>query len=215
MDSITVIVADVSEILRSGIKHLLARSGHVGTILSFPSASSLIDSFRSYPDAVCIISSNLPDMNLQDLMDRLTEINSNVKSIVISGQATIKNVNVALNMGVKGYITRQVSAGELEEAVLNVWNDKQAFSQSVSQTIIGHYTDAQKHDKSNARQSITNREKEVLSLIVEGLTSSEIAKKLYISPRTVETHRANLMQKLDIKNTAGLVRYALSEGEQF
>ena len=215
MDSITVIIADVSEILRSGIKHLLSRSGHVGTILSLPGASSLIDTFRNYPDAVCIISSNLPDMSLQDVMKRLMEINPDVKSIVISGQATIKNVNIALNIGVKGYITRQVSAGELEEAVLNVWNDQQAFSQSVSKTIVGHYTDSQKHTHSEEHKPITNREREVLSLIVEGFTSSEIAKKLYISPRTVETHRANLMHKLDIKNTAGLVRYALSEGEQF
>lgn len=214
MNSITVHIADISEILRSGIKHLLMQSSQVGTILSFPDAGSLVESFRSYPDAVCIISSNLADMNLKEVMNRLKEVNENVKVIVISGSATISNVNLALDMGVKGHITRHASARELEETVLNVWNEKQAFSRSVSDTIVGFYANAHTPGASPDKQQITNREQEILEYIVEGLTSSEIADLLYISPRTVETHRANLMHKLDIKNTAGLVRYAIREGYQ-
>lgn len=215
MESITVYIADVSEILRSGIKHLLMQSDSIGKILSFPDANSLVDSFRTCPEAVCIISSNLSDMNLKDVMSRLKEINDDVKAVIISGNATIGNVNLALNIGVKGYFTRQASAKELEEIILSVWNEKQAFSQSVSDTIVGYYAKSQKTGSLPEKQNITSREQEILKFIVEGLTSSEIAKRLYISPRTVETHRANLMNKLDIKNTAGLVRYALRESNQF
>lgn len=213
MNTITVYIADVSEILRSGIKHLLTRSEHIGTIQTFSNAESLISSFHESPYAVCILSSNLSDMNLKDIMNRLKEINPDVKSLVITGTATITNVNLALDMGVKGYVTRQVSAQELESVVLSVWKNKQAFSRNVSDTIVGHYANSHKPGIQPDKQTITNREKEILAFIVKGLTSAEIAKHLYISPRTVETHRANLMQKLNIKNTAGLVRYALNEGE--
>ena len=214
MEPITVYIADVSEILRSGIKHLLMQSDQIGTTRSFPDAGSMVNSYRSHPDAVCIISSNLTDMKLKDIMSSLKEINGNVKAIVVSATATITSVNFALDIGVKGYITRQASARELEDIVLNVWKEKQAFSKSVSDTIVGYYANSHKQGAKPERQKITSREQEILDYIVEGLTSSEIADRLYISPRTVETHRANLMQKLDIKNTAGLVRYALKEGHQ-
>lgn len=215
MNTITVYIADVSEILRSGIEHLLMRSEHIGTIQTFPNAKSLISSFHTSPNAVCILSSNLTDMNLKDIMNRLKKINPGAKSLVITGTATIANVNVALDMGVKGYVTRQVSAHELQSVVLSVGKNEQAFSRNVSDTIVGYYANSHKPGLSHEKQTITKREKEVLAFIVKGLTSAEIAKHLYISPRTVETHRANLMQKLNIKNTAGLVRYALNEGEHF
>jgi DNA-binding NarL/FixJ family response regulator len=213
MKSIIVYIVDVSEIFRSGIEHLLTKSDQIEEIHSFPNACSLVESFRTCSDAVCIISSNIPDMSLKELMTELKEINTNVKAIIISRNATIGNVNLVLNLGVKGYITRQASAKELEETVLTVWNEKQAFSRSVSDKIAGFYANSYRTGPTPAKQNITSREQEILKYIVEGLTSSEIADRLYISPRTVETHRANLMQKLEIKNTAGLVRYALQEGD--
>jgi DNA-binding NarL/FixJ family response regulator len=213
MKSIIVYIVDVSEIFRSGIEHLLTKSDQIEEIHSFPNACSLVESFRTCSDAVCIISSNIPDMSLKELMNELKQINTDVKAIIISRNATIGNVNLVLNLGVKGYITRQASARELEETVLTVCNEKQAFSRSVSDTIAGFYANAYKPGATHGKQSITSREQEILTYIVEGLTSSEIADRLHISPRTVETHRANLMQKLEIKNTAGLVRYALQEGD--
>ena len=137
MKSITVYIVDDSEIFRSGIEHLLMQSNQVGSIVSFPNAHSLVEAFRACPDAICIISSNLPDINLKDVIEKLKQINTDVKTIIISRNATIGNVNLALNMGVRGYITRQASAKELEEAVLTVWNEKQAFSRSVTDTIAG------------------------------------------------------------------------------
>lgn len=215
MKSITVYIADVSEILRSGITNLLIQSAQISNISSFSDAESLINSYHSHPDAVCIISSNLSDMNLKEIMERLKKINKHAKVIVITGSATITNVNLALDLGVKGYITRLASARELTETVLNVWNEKQSFSRSVSDTIVGFYADTHKQGSPPEIQHITSREQEILEYIVEGLTSSEIADLLCISPRTVETHRSNLMQKLDIKNTAGLVRYALQARGNF
>ena len=214
MNEIHVHIADVSEILRSGLEQLLRRSVYIGDITMNSDAQTLIRSYKKQPDSVCIISSGLSDMNLKDIVHQLSEINPGFKVVVISESVSITHVNAAINLGVKGYITRNASADELEEVVINAWNNEQAFSRNVSDAIVGHYTNTHKPENHPGKHaSITNREQEILEFIVEGLTSSEIAQRLYISPRTVETHRANLMQKLNIKNTAGLVRYALSSKE--
>ncbi|MFO7846387.1 MAG: response regulator transcription factor [Balneolaceae bacterium] len=214
MNAIHVHIADVSEILRSGLEQLLRRSVYTGDITLNPGAHSLISSYEKQPDAVCIISSGLSDMSLKDTIHQLSEINPAVKMVVISGAVSITHINTAMNLGVQGYITRNASAEELEEVIVNVWNNEQAFSRNVSDAIVGHYANTHKPENLAGKHTpITNREQEILEYIVEGLTSSEIAQQLYISPRTVETHRANLMQKLNIKNTAGLVRFALSSKE--
>lgn len=213
MDKITVHIADGAEITRCGIVYLLNRSQKIGDIYAHSTAKKFYKAYREYPDSVCIISSFLSDIGLRDIMQKIKKIDSDPKVIVVSGSADISHVNHALNNGVKGYITRQVTAKELENTVVSVYDGEQAFSRNVTKTIVGHYAKRKNSTPDSIRQSITKREKEVLSFIVQGLTSSEIAKRLYISPRTVETHRSNLMQKLDIRNTAGLVRYALEEGE--
>lgn len=213
MKKTTVHIADGSEISRSGMVCLLEKSRKIGEIHTYPTAKKLLKSYPCSTDSVCIISSTLTDLSLKDLMQKLQKINPSSAVIVVSGSSDIGHVNQALNCGVKGYITRQVTAIELEKTVLAVAGGEQAFSRKVSNTIVTHYANKRDNPEKPIGDSITKREREVLSLIVQGLTSAEIAKRLYISPRTVETHRSNLMQKLGIKNTAGLVRYALQEGE--
>ncbi len=215
MKTTAIHIADGSEISRSGLVCLLEKSSRIDQIYAHPTAKKLLKSYRSVPNAICIVSSSLPDLSLKELMSGLTEINPSPGVIIVSGSSDIGHVNQALNAGVKGYVTRQVSGSELEKAVVTVARGEQAFSRKITKTIVAHYANKRHTHTDAVKNSITKREKEVLSLIVKGLTSSEIAKRLYISPRTVETHRSNLMQKLDIKNTAGLVRYALERGENF
>lgn len=213
MKKITVHITDGSEISRSGIVYLLNRSQKIGSVYAHSTVKKFFKVYREVPDAVCIISSNFTEYGLRDIMQTLSNINSNCRVIILSSSSDIAHVNQALNNGVKGYVTRQATSKELEKTVVAVWNGEKAFSRNVTKTIVGHYAKKRHAPAEPIRQSITKREREILSYIVQGLTSSEIAQRLYISPRTVETHRSNLMQKLDIRNTAGLVRYALEEGE--
>lgn len=211
MEKFTVHIADISEISRQGVSALLSRCKLIKAICTHSTGKELIKAYTNNYHAVCIISSAIQDMTLQDIMQRLFTINPKAKVIIISGSSDIIHVNKALNAGVKGYVTRQITGGELEKTVQAVWNNEQSFSKNVSKTIIEHYADRKLNRDS--KKLLTNREREILHLIVKGFTSIEIANRLYISPRTVETHRSNLMQKLKIKNTAGLVRFALEEGE--
>ncbi|MEX2463243.1 MAG: response regulator transcription factor [Balneolaceae bacterium] len=211
MDTIPLIIAENQDISRSGLNVLLGPKSKFHILDSVQTGKDLITVYKKRPDATCIISSSLPDTNIHELMKELKSVKKSLNCIVITQSTDLSHLNQCLKAGVKGYITRNVSEDELIDIVSAVSEGQQAFGKSVSQLMIGRYADVAQRSTSISKKSITKREKEILKLIVEGFTSAEIAKRLYISARTVETHRSNLMSKLGLKNTAALVRYALEE----
>ncbi|MEX0823635.1 MAG: response regulator transcription factor [Balneolaceae bacterium] len=213
MKSISILLADSLDIFRKGLESIVSENKELKLLGSAVSGKSLIKKFRKHPEAICIISSTIADLNIHEIMQKLKAVNNGVRVIVLTNSTEISHLNQSLKTGVKGYLTKTISESELIEAVNSVANGKQAFGKSISQLMIGKYADLAKNGSNTNRRQITKREREVLKLIVDGYTSSEIAKLLFISPRTVETHRSNLMNKLEIKNTAALVRYALEDAD--
>lgn len=209
MTSIPILIADKFDITRSGIEAIIEQSEKASVIKSVFTADELIKAYAENPEAVCIISSNITDKNIHQLMEKLHYYNPKSAVVVISNSSDLMYLNQSLKAGVKGYVTKNISSKKLIGTIEAVHNGEQVFSKSVSKLIVGKYADLAK--KTGEPKKITKREKEILALIVDGYTSSQIAKLLYISPRTVETHRSNLMQKLEIKNTAGLVRFAMEQ----
>ena len=209
-----VIIAENQDIYRSGIVSILKKRNEFEIADTVKTGSDLVRSFRKNPEAVCIISSSLTDSNIHDLMKELKKVQPSVPAIVITQSNEISHLHQALKAGVMGYLTKNVSENELVEIITAVSNGNQAFGRSISELMVGKYADIAQRSKPVSKKNITKREREVLKLIVEGFTSAEIAKRLYISVRTVETHRSNLMNKLEIKNTAALVRYALEEKQE-
>lgn len=213
MDKIRVLIADSYDVYRHGLQSILADSGKFILNSAAKNGKELISAFRKHPKSLCLISSNIADANIHELLQKLRSINSDVQVIVLTYSTDVSHLNQSLKAGVKGYLTKNCSSSELIEAVESVAAGEQAFGKSVSQLMIGRYADQAKNTDNKSDKNITKREREILKLIVEGYTSSEIAKILYISTRTVETHRSNLMNKLELKNTAALVRFALEEAD--
>jgi DNA-binding NarL/FixJ family response regulator len=213
MKSISILIADSLDIFRKGLESIISENKELKLLGSAETGKSLIKKFRKHPEAICIISSTIADLNIHEIMQKLKAINNGARVVVLTNSTEISHLNQSLKTGVKGYLTKTISESELIEAVNSVANGKQAFGKSISQLMIGKYADLAKNGSNTNRRQITKREREVLKLIVDGYTSSEIAKLLFISPRTVETHRSNLMNKLEIKNTAALVRYALEDAD--
>ncbi len=213
MSTIRVLIADSYDIYRQGLKSVLDESDKISVNGVTKSGKELIAEFKKQPESLCVISSNIADANIHDLLQRLQQINKLAAVIVLTYSTDISHLNQSLKAGVKGYLTKNCSTQELLKAIEKVSEGKQAFGKSISQLMIGKYADQAKKEDSKPEKQITKREREILKLIVEGYTSSEIAKILYISSRTVETHRSNLMNKLELKNTAALVRFALEEAD--
>ncbi len=211
MNKIKVLIAENFDIYRHGLRSILSDSTSISDVKETKSAKELIQEFKSHSDAVCIISSNLEGSNIHDLMQRLEKITPSPKVVILTYSTDVNHLNQSLKAGVKGYLMKNCSSDELKSAVSEVAKGEKAFSKSISQIMADRYADEAK--KPSGGKKLTKRESEVLKLIVEGHTSPEIAKMLFISPRTVETHRSNLMNKLKIKNTAALVRYALEKTE--
>jgi DNA-binding NarL/FixJ family response regulator len=213
MGKIRVIIAENYDIYRHGLQSILSASGKIELMKATASGKELITSYRKNPESICIISSNISDTNIHDLLTKLRQINESVKAIVLTYSTDISHLNQSLKAGVMGYLTKNCTAQELLNSIASVSKGEQVFGKSVSQLMVGRYADQAKQSAQSPEKLVTKREKEILKLIVEGYTSPEIAKILYISTRTVETHRSNLMNKLDIKNTAALVRFALEEAD--
>lgn len=204
----SIILADSLELFREGVRSTLESAPEYRVIHLTSSASGLLTYFRKHPDALCIAGSSVQDMNVRDLLAGLRNIRADAKLIVVNHSSSLKHLDIALKAGVHGYITRHTQARELLATVSEVTAGRTYFCKSAASQMIGHY-----RESSAAKPyKVTKREQEILSLIVKGNTSPEIAKQLYISVRTVETHRANLLKKLKLKNTAALVRYAVQDG---
>lgn len=211
MKLINVLIAESFDIYRLGIEKALQESKQQVKLTSFSSGCDLLDRYSDQPKSVCLISSNISDMNIHELMEGLKKANPEPGVIVLTHSTDFSHLNQSLKAGVRGYIGKNITCDELIDVVLQVSAGKKAFSKAASQLMAGRYADIAKKSTAAPKKRITKREREILKLIVEGYTSAEIAKTLYISTRTVETHRSNLMSKLNLKNTAALVRFAMEE----
>jgi len=211
MGKVHVLVAESFDIYRRGLESVLRSENSVHLVEVCDSGKTLIKLYKKYPASVCLVSSGIPDMNIHDLMAELSKISDEPPVIVLTHSTELTHLNQTLKAGVKGYLTKNAPASELINAIIEVSKGRQAFGKSASQLMIGKYADSAKKTPPKGKKLITKREKEIVKLIVKGYTSAEIANLLFISPRTVETHRSNLMNKLELKNTAALVRYAMEQ----
>lgn len=211
MGKIQILIAESSDIYRHGLVSILQDSNQLQVRKVCKTGKELIKQFKKSVDSVCLVSSAISDTNIHDLMQNLTSVHENPAVIILTHSTDIAHLNQSLKAGVKGYLTKNAAADEIIDAIVKVKDGKQAFGNSASQMMIGKYADLAKKSASSNKKLITKREKEIVKLIVKGYTSSEIAKQLFISTRTVETHRSNLMNKLNLKNTAALVRFAMEE----
>jgi two-component system nitrate/nitrite response regulator NarL len=155
---------------------------------------------------------NMPTMSGIDAASRSKSELPDVRVIMLSATNEQETIERALYAGADGYLTKEVGSIELCDAIRNVVQGERVFSKSIIATLEGE-------EKARAEDqlhfSLTKREEEIVALVAAGLTSQEIGKKLFISHRTVETHRARIMDKLGVSNTAGLVRFALLHAKYF
>jgi len=210
MDKIKILVADDHEIVRYGICSVLATADDIEVVGESSTGAQTVEMFKKLKPDVSIIDITMPDMNGIETTREIHKLDPNAKILILTMHLNEEYLSQTLKSGAMGYMLKNSDKKELLEAIRKVYRGRQVFSEPISKLMAEKYVRiTREQEKQEDKVHITNREKEILRLIVDGYTSHEIAQLLFISPRTVDTHRANLMQKLDIKNTAGLVRYAM------
>jgi len=205
--AVRVLLADDHEIVRQGLRILLEREGFqvVGEASDGREAMKLCE--MHHPE-VAILDLSMPLLNGVDAAREIMKSNPRTKVVLLTMHTEDHLILESLRAGVTGYVLKTKAASELVQALRAVCRGEMFLTQSISRTIVqGFLNNAQAPPN-----PVSDRERQVLQLVAEGKTTKEIASLLGISAKTAESHRSNLMEKLNIHDTAGLVRYAIKHG---
>ena len=208
--NIKVVLADDHTLIRQGLYAMLEKEKDI-TVVAQPSNGRepvrLVDEFN--PDVV-ILDINMPGLNGIDAAKRISK-NSDTKIIALSIHATRRFVTGMLKAGALAYLVKQCAYEELANAIRAVADNKSYLSPQIHDVVVSNYA-ANSSEEDSFLSILTPREREVLQLVVEGAKSEDIAARLFVTVKTVSSHRTQIMKKLNIKSVAELTRLAISEG---
>jgi len=213
MEQINIIIADDHKIFLEGLSELLSKETDLNILGGSGNRLEILEILENQEVHLVIMDIDMGELSGIDLTDEIIQKYPDLKVLALSMHGEKNYIVKMLEAGAKGYILKNAGKEEMLNAIHTVANGNTYFSSQVSSKLIEHITNPEKTKKQNLGGiPITDREIEVLKLIVEEYSNSEIAEKLFISVRTVDTHRRNLLEKLGVKNTAGLVKYAIQKG---
>ncbi len=209
--SYSVLIVDDHSIIRDGIKAMLSDCDEIAEIDEVESAEKCIKKLESRNYNVILLDISMNGINGLDATAVITKQHRAANILILTMHQEEEYFKKAVESGAKGYILKNSNRDELIEAIRHVANQKNFFSNEVYSSLI-KMRNSVEPSPPNDESKLTKRERVILRLIAEEMTNHEIAEELFISPRTVDTHRRNLLQKLKVKNTAGLVKYAVLNG---
>lgn len=207
---ITIAITDDHQMVMQGIETMLRYEPDMVISHKYNSVATTIEGLCTQQPDVLLLDINLPDGNGIDLCKKLTTSYPKLKVIALSSFSEIAFVKRILNNGASGYLLKNTSKEELIEAFKTVLEGGQYLQSDIQKKLLQSSLGQKR--KASFIPKLTRREKEVLIAISEELTSQEIAKKLFISSKTVETHRMNLISKLGARNSVGLIKIAMEKG---
>lgn len=210
--TVTILLADDHPIVRQGLRHLLEEESGVKIVGEASNGLQAVQLTEKLKPNILILDMMMPDLNGLEVLRQVKERSPGTSSIVLSMQSADIYVVEALKAGALGYVLKETGPSELLGAVQQVVRGQRYLSPRISERLIEVLLETTEKLPADPYQSLTNREREVLQMAAEGLTTSEIAKRLSISPRTAELHRGRMMNKLGIHNQTDLIRYALKRG---
>ena len=202
-NTISIIIVDDHPVVTEGLRALLQKKDNLEIAGCFTTGKETLDFLSSRTADVVLLDISLPDMNGADLCLKIKTVYPSTCVLAISNHSERSIITQMLQNGASGYLLKNASSEELIHSIIHAINGHPALSREV-QSIL-----AQNDAPIRQIPRLTRREKEVLKLVAEGMTTGDIAEKLFISPLTVETHRRNLMQKFEVNNTAALIKTAM------
>jgi DNA-binding NarL/FixJ family response regulator len=208
-----IVLADDHALIRQGLKKIIEEDPHLKVIGEVGDGLELLNFLHDITPDLIILDISMPNLRGIEAIAEAKKICPEVKILLLTMHKNIQYFNCAMSAGADGYMLKEDSDSELLSAIDTVLNNEvyisSYFSEEMSEEVLQSYRNK---DHRPPCETLTTRERQVLKLVAEGETSRDIASKLAISTRTVEHHRANLMKKLNLKNAADLIRYAINKG---
>ena len=209
MDKLSVFLVDDHQLFREGLKLLLSNLPLIGRVRLAASGSEFLGALQEEVPDVVFMDIEMPVMNGIETTEAALERYPGLRIIALSMYGEEEYYTKMIQAGVKGFLLKNSGIREVENALLSVSQGKNYFSQEIVDGMVSNLT---RRKKSSRPGELSEREAEVLLHICKGLSNKEIAGTLFLSKRTVDKHRENLLMKTGSKNTAGLVMYAIQSG---
>lgn len=207
----TVLLADDHSLVRAGIRALLDNIGTIEVVAETGDGRQVLRLVKEHQPRLVLLDIAMPSLNGLEAAARIHRDYPDTAVIMLSMHANEEYVLQALRAGASGYLVKDAAIAELEIALRSVINGKTYLSPTISKTLIDEYLGNSAKARSPLER-LTSRQREILQLVAEGRTTRQIAELLSVSVKTVETHRAQLMDRLEIRDIPGLVCYAIRTG---
>lgn len=202
---ISVAIVDDHQLFRNGLKFIIENQDDLEVLLEASNGKQFLDYLDNLKPDVVLMDINMPEMDGVDTSRLALEKYPELNILVLSMYGDVEYYNTMIDLGVKGFILKDIDNDELADAIRKVNSGGNYFSQELLLRLI-------KHKPDSSGVELTNREQEVLELICKGNSNQQISEELFISQRTVERHRSSLLFKTDSKNSISLVIFAIKNG---
>jgi DNA-binding NarL/FixJ family response regulator len=209
---VKILLADDHQIMRDGLRSLIAKQSDMEVVAEAENGRTAIKLTRKLRPDVIVMDINMPDLNGIDASRQIVTEFPDTKIIVFSMYTDHQFVAGALKAGVSGYLQKDSAFEELERAIRSVISDQTYLSPKIAGDVVEGYVKKLMADESAEPDSLTDREREVVQLYAEGHTTKQIADRLNLSVKTIETHRRHIMEKLNVSSIAELTKFAIREG---
>ncbi len=209
---IKIIIADDHQLFIDGIKSLVKSMKNMEIIAEVANGKLLLEALENNKCDIILMDINMPEMDGVEATKQVKIKYPSIKILMLTMFSNREYIEKLLRAGADGYLLKNTGKAELQEAIETIINGESYVSKEVTERIMEGLQKKKNAEKNTYIVELTEREIEVLKLIVQEFTTAEIAEKLFISTHTVETHRKNLISKLNVRNIAGLVKYAMQNG---
>ncbi|MCR9141809.1 MAG: response regulator transcription factor [bacterium] len=207
-----ILLADDHMVLRLGLRNLLGREDSILVVGEAANGEELLELIKHKPCDLVILDLSMPGMNGIQVLEKLRVTYPAVRVLIFTMHKEHEFFRHAVRKGVDGYVLKDDNLELILQAIQEIRAGRKYYSAELTAFALTVEDEAALPEKSIALEVLTRREREILTMIASGATSKEIADDLAISHRTVQTHRSNLLEKLGLKNTAALVKFAVSMG---
>lgn len=208
---IKVLIADDHQLFREGLANLLFSAENIEVIAQAKDGNEAIEKVKHFKPDVVLLDIAMPILNGIEATKKIKALFPEIKTITVSMHSDKQYVKGALEAGADGYLLKNCTYRQLTDAIQSVYDGKKYLSQDITELVISGYLTPSATD-TNEYSTLSEREKDIFLLFAEGKSTKEISDKLFISVKTVNTHKQNILDKLGLKSNADIVKYALKNG---